>query len=186
MRNLSLSDGLLSIEGLKVINKNMIKLAWRKLLYLSLDGCSLKESASCASAHRWISDGSALMSGREFITDLHVRIGVLYSKSRALRDRETKSKQCGRGCSLPETLNHILQQCFYTHFTRVTRNDELAKYFKKLCLDRGRTLHYEPIFETIDNCKLKPDLVIYEESCVSVVDIQVINAQFALNMAHAN
>lgn len=34
--------------------------------------------------------------------------------------------------------------------------------------------------------KLKPDLAIYEQSHVSVVDIQIINNQFPLNTTHSN
>lgn len=34
--------------------------------------------------------------------------------------------------------------------------------------------------------KLKPDLVIYEERRVAVIDIQIINDQYILNTAHEN
>lgn len=186
LRKLPVSDGLLHFEEIRMVNKNKIKMAWKKLVCRSVDGCSLKESVGCAPAHRWISDGSFLLSGREFITALHVRLGILYSKSRALRGRDSKSKLCGRGCSVLETLSHILQQCYCTHYARLTRHNGLTKYFRKLCHGRGKTVHYEPVFETTDKCKLKPDLVIYEESGITVVDVQIINDQFPLNDAHQN
>lgn len=125
------------------------------------------------------------MSGRDFISAIHLRYGALYNKARCARGRSENNKLCRRGCGTPETLNHILQQCHKTHFARIQRHNALMNYIQNLNHNRNNTVHKEPTF-TVNNKKLKPDLVINSVDRVVLVDIECINDQFSLELAHAN
>eukprot|EP00795_Rhopilema_esculentum_P011100 gene11101-19964_t len=58
--------------------------------------------------HRWISDGSSLMSGVEFIGCVQLHAGVLPTTKRASRGRPARSVYCD-ACGRIETVGHILQ-----------------------------------------------------------------------------
>lgn len=94
-----------------------------------------------------------------------------------------KTKGQKRGCGQPETLNHMLQQCYATHLGRIKRHGNLVKYIQKITQDRGITVHREVQFK-IDNKLYKPDLILYTTDRVHAVDIQIINDQFPLQTAH--
>lgn len=140
---------------MNINNKNKIKMVWKWLLYQSCDGSSLRESSKCAQAHCWTTNGSTLLSSKDFISAIHTRYGILYSKSRAQRGRFSGVSQCSCDCLYPETLNHMVQQCFATHLPRISRHNKIVDYVQKINLDRGRIVHIEPIFELSDHCKLK-------------------------------
>lgn len=94
-----------------------------------------------------------------------------------------KNKKCRRDCDQPETVNHMLQQCYATHPGRIKRHDNLVKYIQKITQDRGITVHREQQFR-IDNRLYKPDLVLYTNDRVHTLDIQIINDQFPLQTSH--
>lgn len=177
-------ENLIIINGKRITSKEQINSYFRKELYRSVDGQGMKESPKCPSAHRWVDNGSGFLRGKDFVKSVHLRYGVLYSKSRSARGRE-KDKNCRRGCGMVETLNHVLQTCYSTHFCRVKRHDNLVNYIRRIVHDRGITAHHEPKFKVV-NSTLKPDLVLYTQDRVHVLDIQVVNDQFSLQTAHIN
>lgn len=164
---------------------NQINNYWKNKLYNTCDGAGLRNASKCPSAHNWVSDGTAFLSGRDYIKSIHLRYGCLFNKARCARGRSDKCKECRRGCERPETLNHILQNCYSTHFLRIKRHNSLVQYLNRTLTSRNNTVHVEPIF-TVDNNKLKPDLVIYNFERVVLVDVQIINDQFPLQTAHLN
>ncbi|KAG8177076.1 hypothetical protein JTE90_015728 [Oedothorax gibbosus] len=175
---------LLMNSGKIVGNNGDIHRLYRNRLLESCDVAGLKEANKVPSAHAWITDGTALMSGRKFVQAVQIRLNVLYSRGRAARGR-SMDHQCTRGCPQPETLNHILQVCYATHKLRIKRHDDVANYLNRGLSQRGFTVHSEPMFETSKGT-LKPGLVIYSEDEVTVCDIQVVNDQFPLITAHRN
>lgn len=90
--------------------------------------------------------------------------------------------RCSRGCSWPETHKHILQR-YFTHKPRISRHDSVMNYLRKVLIERGKSVQIEQL---ADETKLKPDIIVYEERRVSVVDVQIINDQFSLKIAHNN
>lgn len=92
---------------------------------------------------------------------------------------------CRRGCDAPETLNHIVQQCYSTHYHRIKRHNSLVQYLNRVLTSRNFTVHTEPTF-IVNRVKLKPDLVIYSEERVIVIDVQIVNDQYSLLKAHNN
>ncbi|GBL74729.1 Retrovirus-related Pol polyprotein from type-2 retrotransposable element R2DM [Araneus ventricosus] len=176
---------LLKYEGKQLRTANAIYNMFRRQWQSTCDGCGLKGSSDVPSAHSWVLDGTSLLSGRDYISCIHVRLGVLFNRARATRGRK-KQHLCARGCYQPETLNHIIQSCYSTHGARINRHNNIAKYLARIIGDRGATVHEEPHFQTETAGRLKPDLVIYTADRVVVVDVQVINDQYPLGLAHIN
>ncbi len=131
-----------------------------------------------------MSDGTKLLTGRDYIHCVHARYNVLYSKARGTRGR-LRDTICRNGCAATETLNHISQVCWSTHKTRIKRHDAISNYLCRSAAQRGFTPHVEEKFQTPSG-NLKPDLGLYREDRVVVVDTQVINDQFPLQLAHKN
>lgn len=117
-----------------------------------------------------MSDGTRFVSGRDFIHAIHLRYGVLFIKARNSRGRPHLKKQRRRGCSVKETLNHVLQQCHHTHFGCIKYHEAVFDYIQRVVQDQ----------------KLIPDLVIYCQNRVEVVDAQIVNEKFPLETAHLN
>lgn len=67
------------------------------------DGAGLKSCSELPSTNSWLSDGTGLLTGRDFISAIHAKYNVLYCKSRATRGR-TAYKNCSAGCRVSETL----------------------------------------------------------------------------------
>ncbi|KAF8789487.1 Retrovirus-related Pol polyprotein type-2 like protein [Argiope bruennichi] len=84
---------------------------------------------------------------------------------------------------LKETLSHIIQTCYSTHGARIQRHDAICKYLARVFGDRGCAVHEEPHFQTSLGVQ-KPDLVVYTPERVLVLDVQVINDQYPLELAH--
>lgn len=146
------------------------------MLYKSVDGQGLRDPNKCPAAHRWLDDGSNFLSGKDFIKCVHLRYGVLYSKSGSTRGR-AKDKSFRRDCVQIETLNHVLKYCYSTQFCRVKRHSNLVKYIRRIAQDRGIRVHQEPHFQ-INNSLLKFDLDLYTIDRVHVLDAQFVNDQF--------
>lgn len=147
-----------------------------------IDGKPMRCAAQVPAAHWWITDGTRFLSGGDFISCVHSRLGVLYSRARGSRGRD-KDNSCRRGCGRPETLDHILQKCYSTHRRRIMRHDAVLAYLQRACLNRGYTVHKEKAYSVNDR-KYVPDLVLYNEDEVLVADVQVISENYDLNAAH--
>lgn len=92
-------------------------------------GSGLRKSSVVPVTNSWFSDGSSVMSGGDFITAVHIRYNCLYNKYCATRGRNA-DKHCSHGCHMPETLNHISQQCCATYRLRIKRRDAIFKYLR--------------------------------------------------------
>ena len=169
----------------RVTNYNFILNHFKRCLYSSCDGAGLNQSNLVPGIHRWVSDGTRLLSGRDYISSIHVKINCLYNKSRVSRGRQEKDKKCSRNCNQPETLNHILQQCHSTHFARIKRHDDLVSYIARALDQKGFSVQREKEF-LVNGSTLKPDLVAFSPTASILVDAQVINDQFSLEAAHEN
>lgn len=174
---------LLKIDNKIISNTNQINNHFKKLLYKTCDWAGLRQSTRCPSSHNWRSNGSRLLLGKDYIHCIQFRYGCLYNWSSCAKGRDEKDKTCKRECRMLETLNHILQVCYATHHRKIKRHDAIVDYNRKICEARRRTVHKEYHF-TEGNKTLKPDIVIYNEERVVVVNVQVVNDQMSLEDAH--
>ena len=74
-----------------------------------------------------------------------------------------------------ESLNHILQNCHYTHFQRIRRHNSIVDFIKKKCVTNNYLVLEEPIFDVGDK-KLKPDLVIIKPTEIIIIDVSIVTA----------
>ena len=149
----------LTERGTTYTNTRMLEKRWRDILYSSIDGRGLRESAKVPQQHQWITSGNRLLSGRDYINSIKLRINALPTRSRTSRGRPS-DRTCRAGCNAVETLAHVLQQCHRTHKARIDRHNAVVSYIKRAASKQYNELHEEPQFKTLDGIR-KPDLVVY-------------------------
>lgn len=176
--NRRLLDGQTILDSREKITKR-----WASVLMASVDGRGLRMSRKVPQQHNWITDGSRLLSGRDFVNSVKLRINALPTRSRTARGR-TADRSCRGGCNAVETLNHILQQCHRTHKSRIARHDAVTSYVKRALDKRHSKVEEEPHFISTVGLR-KPDLIAIDEDSALVVDAQVVSEHIDLDIAHA-
>ena len=88
------------------------------------------------------------------------------------RGREV-DKKCRKCFRVNETMQHVIQSCHYTHFSRMARHDSIADFIKERSTKAGLTVVSEPHFD-LGTEKLKPDLVIIKDNEILVIDVSII------------
>ena len=84
----------LAIDGRLVSDKESIAKAWASSLYTKLDERCLSEMSHVEGPSDWVSNPLRTQNGTCFIRSVKVHSGLLYSKSRAFRDRPEKDIRC--------------------------------------------------------------------------------------------
>jgi len=156
---------------------------WKERLVAAVDGHGLREAHRVPQAHRWVREPTRLLSGRDYIQCVRTRINALPVRSRTTRGRPTEDRQCRAGCRVPETLDHVVQQCGRTHAARIARHDAITKYLSRSLSSRGFEVSVEPRYHTTEGVR-KPDLVAVKEGRLLVLDAQVVTDAGGLNEAH--
>lgn len=171
-------------EGHALLDHSAVESYWRQKLYESVDGAGLREANGHPQAHRWIREPTRLLSGRDYIQCIKLRINALPSRSRTTRGRHQQDRMCRAGCQAPETVNHVVQQCHRTHVGRIDRHNSVVNYLERDASSRGYTTIKEPSTRTSEGTR-KPDLVAISGSKALVVDAQVVTDGRGLNEAHS-
>ncbi|KAK2574877.1 hypothetical protein KPH14_013020 [Odynerus spinipes] len=163
---------------------SLINAYWASRLHQSVDGAGLREAHKYKQAHRWIREPTRLMTGRDFVNCVRLRINALASKSRTTRGRPELDRYCRAGCQASETTNHIVQQCHRTHGARIARHDAITAYIERSLGQRGYTTFRESRFETREHGLQKPDIVAVLETKALVIDSQIVTDGWSLDEAH--
>lgn len=157
---------------------------WAALLHGSSDGKGLKDSRKVPQQHRWVTEGTRSLSGRDFINIMKLRINALPTKSRTSRGR-IADRSCRAGCGQVEAINHILQVCHRTHGTRIQRHNAVVAFVKRDLAKTCDRVVEEPRLQTPAGLR-KPDLLAIRERKAIVIDAQVVSEQADLERAHGN
>ena len=177
---------LCNIDGKIIKNKKEFLRIMKNKLYQSVDGSGLRQAARVPSAHYWVSDGISFLSGKDFISSIHLRFNCLSTQARLARGAGRMRQKSCRRCGDPaKTLNHIVQNCHVSDYHRIKRHNAVVHYIARSLNQRGLTTHLEKSYVT-PNGTLKPDITAYDSRKTVVVDVQVINDQFDLETAHEN
>ena len=75
-----------------------------------VDGCSLKASRAVPFIHKWVSNGTALLTGANYIHAIQIRLCTVATKQRAARGRPEADRRCDE-CWRFKSLGHVLQVC---------------------------------------------------------------------------
>ncbi|CAB0033470.1 unnamed protein product, partial [Trichogramma brassicae] len=169
-----LTDGRTILQNTDIIGRR-----WARLLHSSIEGRALKDSCYTIGQHSWVSDGTALLSGKDYIACHRVRIGALPTRSRLTRGRHG-DRQCRAGCRAQETNNHVLQICPRAHAARIKRHDAVANFISRSLTRQGFELRSEPRIPTSIGVR-KPDLVATMGDLAVVLDVQIAGDQVDLD-----
>lgn len=157
---------------------------WRKRLYSTVDGEGLRSHAITGLGSKFFFDSFLKLSGREFISALHLRCGTLRTPARSNRGRlHGKGPNCPACPDKTATLGHLLQNCGRTHLARVKRHDEITK----LLACKLRKLQFEVELEPhipVGSSHLKPDLVAFRrrDRMLMVLDPTIVNCKSDINL----
>lgn len=152
-------------------------------LYGTCDGKGLKYSNSWPSVNNWVTDGTTLLTGSDFIHAVQVRGNLLPSAERSSRGRRVELPLCEAGCNAVSTLSHISQSCVRTHRLRTARHDSLVDFIRKSLEGEGYSVLVEPIIKTAQGNR-KPDLVIVKEAECHIVDVTITSDVFGMASAY--
>ena len=123
------SGKLPAIGQASATSKVVQRIAWRNLLISSVDDRELASHPEVPKIHNWVTSGSALMTGKEFVGCVQIRgktMSTAMRRSRGVRPdiRRTECDCCRR----PETLGHIMQVCPRTLGPRISRHDYICSF----------------------------------------------------------
>ena len=113
-------------------------------LHGAVDGCGLKASRAVSYVHEWVSNGTALLTGANFIHALQIRSATVSTKQRAARGRPEADRRCD-ACWRTESLGHVLQVCPRTWGHRIKRHDALLEKFLHRMENRGWSVTRAPV-----------------------------------------
>lgn len=139
-------------------------------------------SRKCPQQHRWVIDGNRLLTGKDCINCIKLRVNALPTRSRTTRGRN-EDRLCGAGCNAPESLDHILQICHRNHKARIARHNAVVNYVKRALEKHHSTVEAEPIFKTNQGTR-KPDLIAIHDNRAILLDAQVVSGSSDLGLAH--
>ena len=167
-----------------VQNKRDVDRANAATLHSSVDGEGLKHCNQVRGIHRWVTDGTKLMTGRNYVGALQLRSNCLYTKGRAARGRPAKERNCDL-CGVYESLSHVLQKCARTWSQRTRRHDSVVELVDKLLRKHGFETEIEPSIRTAAGIR-KPDIVAWREgACAIVTDVTIVSDMESLDYCHS-
>ena len=152
-------------------------------LHGAVDGCGLKASRAVPFVHEWVSNGSALLTGANYIHALQIRSGTVSTKQRAARGRPEADRRCD-ACWRTESLGHVLQVCPRTWGHRIKRHDALLEKFLHRMENRGWSVKRAPVIKVRGGSPQIPDAVLFSQGACWVVDASVVADNADLDNAH--
>lgn len=156
---------------------------WSRSLHSTIDGRGLDDSRRAPFVHTWVSDGSGIFTGRDYIDAVKLRINALATASRRARGRPSVPRGCAAGCQAVETAAHVIQHCGITSGMRSRRHDRIAVFLAGRLRGRGWFVQRERHIRTSAGLR-KPDLVAWKENEIVVVDVQVVGCGRPLDQEH--
>ena len=90
-------------DGTMITSKAREQRMWASCLYEAVDGKALTRSANVSPQSLWLSDGTTIFTGRNFIQCVKTRINALTARSRITHARQNHNRSCLAGCFAVET-----------------------------------------------------------------------------------
>ena len=149
-------------------------------LYSKIDGKPLKEFEKNRKGQLWTAGTTSIVSGHMYRLLLKLRIGRLPTLENCNRGRDV-IKKCRKCERVNESLQHVIQNCSFSHFGRIQRHDSIAMLLKQKCEERGYDVRWEPRF-TVGTRNVKPDLIVIKDNELLVIDVSIVTE--AMMFAH--
>ena len=148
---------------------------WTNELKTKCDGIGLGHHGRVGYKSRWVREPGliGLLSGKEYVQAIHVRLNSLPTRERRHRmgghaggPRKIKDSTDNRWCrqchGQTGTLAHYSQNCGGTHTHRLKRHEQLCALICKKLRSQGKQVTWEPKI-AIGNTFCKPDMVIFDK-----------------------
>ena len=163
----------LRVSGVQLSKPSDVRKALAARLHASVDGRGLQWANEVPAAHRWVTDGTSLLSGADYIQAVKVRGNLLPTRMRSGRGRgRSDVTTCDAGCNARETLSHISQSCARTHLLRTARHDNILGFIEETCRENLHDFEREPTIPTSQGVR-RPDLIVKIGECAHVVDLTI-------------
>ena len=98
----------LRVDDCIMKDSSAAKSALAAALHGSVDGRGLSASKTVSTVQSWVTDGTALLTGTNFIHSLQIRAGTVATKLRSACGHPNVAKRCD-ACWRTESIGHILQ-----------------------------------------------------------------------------
>jgi len=169
-------------KGYPILTKSSVDRSLQEMLHTSVDGRGLKWNSLVPSVNNWVTDGTGLLTGSDYIQAIKVRGNLLETRMRGARGRHDGDIRCDAGCNARETLSHISQSCARTHPMRTKRHDSLLDYIEKCIKRNGLEYVREPAIPTADGIR-RPDLIVAKNNCVTIIDLTITSDHVPMSVA---
>ena len=178
-------DPPIKVGQITVHNQETAAAAWSESLTKSADGYGLAAHKNVPYIHGWVTDGTHLLSGANYVHAVQIRGATEATRSRAARGRPLAGVRCDC-CGRTETLGHVLQVCPRTWGPRIKRHDALMEKYLLKMDNRGWHVVRAPVIPVRDGTPQIPDGVLYKDGTCWVVDASVVADNADLDDAHAS
>jgi len=88
------------------------------------------------SVNNWVTDGTGLLRGSDYIQAIKIKGNLANTRMRAARGRPNADIRCDAGCNARETLSHISQSYSRINPMRRKGHDSMLSYIEK-CLKKN-------------------------------------------------
>ena len=176
-KNRNVQCGTQAVHNFEIVAKRNEDEYWRSKIRNTVDGQHLSIQTNSADAARWITNGTELMSGADYIRALKVRSYSIMTKQRRRSYTKVGSTICDAGCMSQEGINHIVQKPPETWSTRTKSHDELCTFLERILTEKDLKAMREASFRcgTSKQEGLKPDLVVALKENVEILDVTVVS-----------
>ena len=147
---------------------------WRAKIQNTVDGQHLSIQTNSANTARWVTNGTKLMSGADYVRALKIRSNSIMTKHSRRRYTKVRSNVCDAGCMSQESMNHIVQKCPKTWSARAKRHDEICKFLERILTEKDLKTLREPSFRCGPS-KHKSDLVVALKEKAAIIDVTVVS-----------
>lgn len=141
-------------------------------LHSTCDGKGLWQCSNYPAISNWVTDGTSLLTGGDYIQAVQVRGNLLPSSERSTRGRREALPFCEAGCNAVCSLGHISQSCVRTHRLRCARHNSLVEFMRSLLVKNGNIVLVEPIIVTRHGNR-KPDIVSINSDECHILDVTI-------------
>ncbi|XP_017768902.1 PREDICTED: uncharacterized protein LOC108557038, partial [Nicrophorus vespilloides] len=132
----------------------------------------IEEAVHDVASRSWIDHPPLGWTGRDYVRAIQLRNGNL--PTRGIPSNPPEHRRCRAGCTVNESLCHVLQACPLTHGVRIARHNEICAKLADHCRRRGWVVEEEPHVRHMDGRLYKPDLAIRTgPDRLTVCDVQV-------------
>lgn len=147
---------------------------WSDSLYNAVDTRGLKGIGDTPISSSWISDGTTLMRGGDYVKAVKLRCGLLATRLRSSRGQPQPEIHCDLCFNRRiESLGHVLQQCPAVAGVRTARHNRLMDTYLTELQHKGYQVLREPAIPTPAGVRY-PDIVCWRGDRSMVIDVQVV------------